>query len=411
MNQVVDELRPGVRTQWMQLAVLSGVHFLVDMFGNVLPAILPVICHDFQITLAVGGLVLASVPLASNGAQVLTGHLRPDKTRPFFLHLGVVLAAFICLMALAPRSPAGIAVLVGLGVISGSGVAVAHPEGLRAVHTLDRISPALSTAIFMTAGFLGFASGGAISAALVSSYGLKGLYPLIPCLVVGIVAIAVSRVRLAVEPQAPNGNGHAAQTAGAVLPFWEVLVIGVPAAISTTVILQLVPTWLHEMGFTLVFGGVSAAMFGWGSTVGPFVWTAIAHRRGNLPATAWAFLLSTPFIVLYLVFADRAGAAWLLFGVGFSSMSAYILTVTLARHARGLNLGQRMAFIVGGTWGVAAVFLMVCTRLADWVGTGPVLKVTPAGYVLSGLCALWVLRRHPSAARPPADTAVLKVAA
>jgi hypothetical protein len=302
----------------------------------------------------------------------------------------------------------GIVLLVGLGIISGSGVAVAHPEGLRAVHTLSRISPALSTAVFMTSGFLGFASGGAISAVLVASYGLKGLYPLIPCLVAGIVAIRLSKVRLAVESDATTANGQT-QSSAHVLPFWKVLFIGLPAAVSTTVILQLMPTYLNELGFDLTFGGFATAMFGWGSTVGPFVWTAVAHRKGDLRSSIWAFFLSTPFIMLYLVFAERAAAAWLLFGLGFSSMSAYILTIALARESRGFNLGQRMAFIVGGTWGIATVAFMILALVADWLGTGFVLKLTPAGYVLSGLCAFWVLRKHPNVVTAHTGAAVLKV--
>jgi FSR family fosmidomycin resistance protein-like MFS transporter len=409
MDQVIGEPGLAGRTQWVQLAVLSGVHFLVDMFGNVLPALLPVICEDFHVTLAVGGLILASLPLASNGVQLLTGHLRPDRTRPLFLHVGVVLSASICLMALAPRSLAGVVVLVGLGIVSGSGVAVAHPEGLRAVHTLDRISPALSTAIFMTAGFLGFASGGAISAALVSAYDLKGLLLLAPCLFAGVVAIVLSRVRLAVEPEPASGNGRVLAPSADVLPFWKVLSIGLPAAVSTTVILQLTPTYLHERGFSLAFGGVSTAMFGWGSTVGPFAWTAVAHRKGDLPSAVWAFGLATPFIVLYLVLSEHAAAAWLLFGVGFSAMSAYILTIALARRARGANLGRRMAFIVGGTWGIAMLVFMGLAPLADWLGTGLVLRLTPAGYLLSALGASWVLRQHPEAARAHPVTAALEL--
>ena len=97
----------------------------------------------------------------------------------------------------------------------------------------------------------------------------------------------------------------------------------------------------------------------------------------------------------------------MLFGVGFSSMSAYILTITLARQARGFNLGRRMALIVGGTWGIATIAVMILAPVADWVGTGPVLKVTPAGYILSGLCAFWVLRQHPQPARGRPGAAVL----
>jgi FSR family fosmidomycin resistance protein-like MFS transporter len=372
------------------------------MFGNVLPAILPVIRKDFQATLVVGGFVLASVPLASNIVQILTGHLRPHKTTPFFLYVGVILSASICLMALAPKSAGGIVLLLVLGMISGSGVAVAHPEGLRAVHALDRISPALSTAVFMTSGFFGFASGGAFSAGLVASYGLKGLYPLALCLIGGIAAILLSKVRLAVDHEDATPNGTVAEPTPEALPFWKVLVIGLPAAVSTTVILQLTPTHLHELGFTLTFGGVSTAMFGWGSAVGPFFWAALAHRKGDLPCSLWAFVLAAPFILLYLFFIQHAAAAWLLLGVGFSSMSAYVLTISLARNARGWSLGRRMAFIVGGTWGIAQVIFMILARVAGWVGTGPILDLTPAGYILSGLCAFYVLRQHPGAvpARP-----------
>jgi MFS family permease len=243
----------------------------------------------------------------------------------------------------------------------------------------------------------------------VASYGLKGLYPLIPLLVLGVVTMRLSKVRLAVEPDTPNGNGHALPASAHVLPFWKVMSIGVPAAVSTTIIQQLTPTYLHELGFDLAFGGFSVAMFGWGGAVGPFLWTVMAHRKGDLPASVWAFLLSTPFILLYLLFADHRAAAWLLFGVGFSSMSAYILTVTLARESRGFNLGRRMALIVGGTWGIATLALMILAPVADWVGTGLVLKLTPAGYLLSGLFALLVWRQHPQVERVRVVTTVIEL--
>jgi len=389
----------SLKVQWTQLTVLSGVHFLVDMLGNMLPAILPVILKEYGITLLVGVSIPIFLSLAANGMQILTGHMRSGKTTPFFLHLGMILAASLCLIALAPRSPTGIFLLFVLGVIGGTGVAVAHPEGLRAVHTLDRISPALSTAVFMTTGFFGFACGGMISAILVSSHGLKGLYPLALCPVVGIIAVVMSRVHLSAEKDAAPANGGQPVRQSDSVPFWKVLLIGVPAGVSTTIVQQLTPTYLHEMGFTLTFGGFSTAVFGWGGAVGPFLWAALAHKRGDLPCSVWAFLLSAPFMVLYLMFDDRPAAAWLLFGVGFSSMSAYILTVTLAREANGLNLGHRMALIVGGTWGISMLIYLVFAAAADLVGTGPVLKVTPAGYLLSAVFAYYVLRQHPESVR------------
>jgi hypothetical protein len=328
--------------------------------------------------------------------------MRADKTRPFFLYLGMLAAACVCLIAAAPRSPGSTILLVGFGVVSGCGIAVAHPEGLRAVHTLDRIAPSLSTAVFMTSGFFGFASGGAISAALVSSYGLKGLYPLMLFSLLGVVAVRIVGVRLAVDSDGarPVSPETVPEDATRAVPFWKILVIGIPSAVSTTLILLLTPTHLHALGFELTFGGFSTAMFGWGGAVGPFVWAAVAHRKGDLPSSFWAFMLSVPFAILYLVFDKQTGAVWFLFGTGFSAMSGYILTITLARHAKGLNLGHRMAFIVGGTWGVAMLVFLPLSAIADRLGTGPILKLAPAGYLVSGLFALRVWWRYPELALP-----------
>jgi FSR family fosmidomycin resistance protein-like MFS transporter len=389
----------SLKVQWIQLIVLSGVHFLVDMLGNLLPAILPAILKEYRITLFVGVSIPIFLSFAANGVQILTGHMRSDKTTPFFLHLGLILSASICLIALAPRSPSGVLLLLALGIICGTGVGVAHPEGLRAVHTLGRISPAMSTAVFMTTGFFGFACGGMISAVLVSSHGLNGLYPLVVCPVAGIVAVVMSRVHLSVDRDVtPTNGGQPTHGLGSV-PFWKVLLIGIPAGVSTTVIQQLTPMHLHEMGFDLTFGGFSAAVFGWGGAVGPFLWAALAYKRGDLPCSIWAFLLTVPFMVLYLMFDDRRAAAWLLFGAGFFCTSAYVLTVTLAREAKGSSLGHRMALIVGGTWGISMLIYLAFAGAADLVGTGPVLKLTPAGYLLSAVFAFYVLRQHPESVR------------
>ena len=134
----------------------------------------------------------------------------------------------------------------------------------------------------MTSGFFGFASGGMISAVLVSSYGLRGLYPLVFCpdaRHLALIAVRGASVHRGCESRVRTWRESTPRPNA--LPFWKVLAIGLPAAVSTTVVLQLTPTYLAELGFDLTFGGFSTAMFGWGGAVGPFLWTAIAHRKAN----------------------------------------------------------------------------------------------------------------------------------
>ena len=150
----------------MQLLALASVHFVVDLFSGMPPAILPAIREEFTLSLSRGGFVMVALYLTCNGVQVLTGHVRAGKRRPLLLHLGLLLSAGVCLVGILPKGAGAYPSMLLLAVVSGIGIALVHPEGLRGVHRLKRIPPAVSTAVFMAGGFLGYASGGAVSAFL-----------------------------------------------------------------------------------------------------------------------------------------------------------------------------------------------------------------------------------------------------
>ena len=378
----------------MQLFVLAGVHFLIDMFASMLPAILPAIRDEFGLSLSLGGLVLAALYMTSNGVQPLIGHMRANRRRPLFLHLGLIIGASICLLGALPRGSGAFAIMILLAVVSGCGIAIVHPEGLRAVHWLRRIPPAISTAVFMSGGFLGYASGGAVSAFLVSRFGLKGLYPLALCPVIGIVMVIFLRIRLAVERKVHNKNE--AQKEENSLPFWLIIAMAMPAAVSTTILVALLPTVLNELGFELTFGGFSTMMFGLGGAVGSFVWANLAHKKGELNCSIAALFLVIPFLVIYLLFINSRTAIWILFAVGFCAIAAYILMITLSRYATGLSLGQRMGFMAGGTWALANIVFMALLPVAEHFGTNVILKFTPLGYLCSGAFGLFVMSKAKS---------------
>lgn len=375
--------------QWAQLLVLSGVHFTVDMLGNILPSILPVVRSELTLSLSLGGFALGALIITANGVQLLTGHLRAEQTKPFFLHLGLALAVSICLLAALPRSPVGVSALLLLAIITGCGIAVVHPEGLRAVHALPGIAPAISTAVFMTGGFLGFASGGVVSTALVSRFGLPGLYLLIVCPVLGVLMVVLLRIRLAFEPASARVSQPAPTKTGP--GFHLIMIMAIPAAVSTTLIALLLPTGLEELGFKLTFGGYSATMFGLGGALGSFVWAAVAHRKGELLCSTLAFLLAGPFALAYLLLINNNWAVWIIFAAGFCAFAAYILLITLARYAPGANLGRRMSWIVGGTWLFASVVFFPIVPIAERFGTHVVLQYVPLGYLLSGLLGLHIM--------------------
>jgi FSR family fosmidomycin resistance protein-like MFS transporter len=210
------------------------------------------------------------------------------------------------------------------------------------------------------------------------------------------------RIRLAVERT--EYYEPATQKSQSRLPFHLILAMAVPAAVSTTIIASLLPTALNELGFELTFGGFSATMFGLGGAVGSFFWAHLAHKKGELKCSVAALLLVIPFLVLYFIFIESRMAIWILFGAGFCAVSAYILMITLSRQAKGLTLGQRMGFMVGGTWMVAYIVFIPLLQIAEYFGSDLVLKFSPLGYLLSGAFGLYVMLKvqRPTLTKVPA---------
>ncbi len=385
---------------WLQLLALASAHFLIDMLASMLPAILPALRTEFSLSLSRGGLVMAAMYITCNAVQPLTGHLRAESRRPLLLHLGLILGAGICLLGVLPRTDAAFLLMMLLAVVSGVGIAIVHPEGLRGVHRLKHIQPAISTAVFMAGGFLGYAGGGAVSAYLVARFGFPGLYPLVLSPIIGIGMVLLSRVRLAVEPNTPSKERmRPVPNRENLLPFWLIMVIAMPAAISTTILSSLLPTALSELGFELTFGGLSTTVFGLGGAAGSFVWAHIARQKGELRCSIVALFLAVPFLAAYLALMNNTAAIGILLGVGFCTVSAYILMITLSRYAVGLTLGQRMGFIVGGTWALAYVVFMALLPVAERFGSNVVLTLSPLGYLLSGISGLVVMLKARNSAR------------
>ena len=378
------------RRQAIQLAVLTLIHATVDMFGGMLPALLPEIRRHFGLSLAAGIGLLSVLNLFSNSVQIATGHLRARNPRPFFIPTGALLATLLVLMALLPGGAPGRPWLFLLAAIGGCGIAVVHPEGLRAVHALDRLPGALSTSVFMTGGFLGFAGGAWVATMLVSHFGLPGLQWLALFAAVGLIAFYILPPRLAVEPDPdlePAPVDPRAPPVAAHVSFWQVLLIAIPAAIGSTLIASLLPTRLNELHFTLTHGGFASLAFGVGSAAGSLGWAIIARRRGELTCITIGLLSGVPILIMFLLLIKFSLALILLMAGGACAGSAYPLLVALARRTSGPILGTRMALMVGGTWGTASILLLALGPVAERWGSQPLLFLAVIAFFVSGLLA------------------------
>ena len=350
-------------------------------------------------TLAVGAGMMTVLHMGANVVQLVVGHFRSEKRRCIFLPMGLVLAGGMFFMGVLPMGEQGQVWLFGLAAVAGVGIAMAHPEGLRAVHSLKGIAPGVSSAVFLTGGFFGFSGGAWLTTELVDRGGLGSLMWLMVLPVVTIGLVYGLRIRLSTESEEKLEVEEAAardkegQDGPVRRSFWPLLLMAAPATVATTVIVGLVPTRLAELGFDLPFGGRTNMMFGAGGVIGAFTWSFLAKNKDEIPFCTAGALLAAPFVAVYFCFMEYPWAMWLLVGGGMCTTGAFALAVTAARHAVGPRFGLRMALMLGGSWGVGSLALMGAGYLAKYVGVHNVLVPMSGFYVLAGLVGVGIIIR------------------
>ena len=383
---------------WRQLLVLSFAHAITDTFVGMIAPVLVPMRDRYGMSLALLIFVSSLLGFSANIFQIPVGHMRARFTSPVLICLGVLLAGAAVFIPCLPPGTANALVMSAIALAAGVGVAIVHPEGLRAVHGLDTIPSSLSTAVFMVAGFMGFAGGALISSMLTGYFGLNSLMWAYLAAPVAAAALFSSGIRLPLETEADQRKS-ALELRDNVpsVPFVPLFIMAAVLATCSQIQATLLPSYLHEeVGYPLPFSGLSFTLFGVGGMVGAITWGALAPRIGHLRVLLLSSFIGAPLTALYLLLAPRSqAAAALLTFTGFVVYTGFPLCITLARYAfSSLRFGQRMGLISGGSWGIAAVVLWVLGPITEYTGMGPLLHLIWIGYLAAGVLAIIEIRRQ-----------------
>jgi len=382
--------------QWLQLLSLTLAHAVADTYvGIIAPVLVPMQAH-YKVSLSLLIVISSMMGFCANVFQVPIGHFRATWHTPLLIAMGVLLAGLAVFIPNLPAGPLALSGMVAIAVIAGFGVATVHPEGLRAVHGLDRISPSLSTAVFMVAGFCGFATGAVLSSALTEYFGLSSIRWLYLAAPLAIIPLLLTKIRLHIDTRKAEDEPEVSSEIPSV-PFIPLLLMAAILATCSAVQATLLPTYLYkEAGYSLSFSGLSFTLFGVGGVAGAITWGALAPRIGHLKLLIIGSLLGAPLTALYLWLAPQSKlAVILLIFTAFIVYTGFPLCVTLARYARSsLHFSQRIGLISGATWGIAAVFIWILSPISARTGFGPLLHLIWIGYLIACGIAFSMLKQQ-----------------
>jgi FSR family fosmidomycin resistance protein-like MFS transporter len=366
------------------MGALASGHLATDFANGALPALLPFLADEFDLSYVLVGLAMLAWAFSSSILQPLFGLWSDRRGAIWLLPVGLALGGLgIGLATVAPTYWACLALIT----LSGLGTAAYHPEGSKFASYVSGRRRASGMSLFSIGGNLGYALGPIAATALVVHFGLEaGLLLALPCLLVaGLLLAATPYLR----GFAPSGEPTLA-AAGEDRPGAMAALLGVIAlrSVAWFGLITFVPLFEVARGNTEAYGNRLLAAMLFTGGVGTLVAGPLADRFGRRPVLVLSVLATGPLVLVYLLAGGAVGAVALaLVGpcvIGTFGVTTLMSQEYLPRHiglASGLGIGLSI-----GLGGIAAVGLGALADAVDLESALYVCAVTPM--LALALCVL-----------------------
>jgi len=349
-----------------RLLILAGAHFLNDFYSHFLPPLLPLVVDKLKLSLTLAGLSATTYSVASSFAQPLFGILSDRTPRSSFSLISPFLTVgFMSLIGVVSSFSMLLVVLAAGGL----GAAAFHPQSVSLAGRLSGARKGLGLSIFISGGTIGSALGPLAIVLLVAAVGLERSFVVI----LPGLAVAVAFLRLRPWFRAPtSADGAAGSPLQATLvrrwrPLLLLLGVVVFRSITRFSVVTFLPLLLHERGLSIVVGGGALTIFISCEAAGSIMSGHLSDRWGRRIVIMCTLLISVPLLFLFLASSGAVSLA-LLGLAGFALMSSNSVVVAAAQELVPGGAGTSSSLVMGFSWGIASMFLVLVGRLADSVG-------------------------------------------
>lgn len=247
--------------RYRSVGLLSAGHLFTDLNQGAIPALLPFLIAEHNLSYAAAASIVFATNIASSIVQPIFGHLSDRLGRVWLMPAGILLAGLgVALSGVADSFPLTLAAVA----ISGIGVSAFHPEGAKLANRLAHENKAMGLSIFAIGGNAGFALGPIVTTAALLYWGLKGT-----------LALAVPAVLVALF---------------LYLQFRDVTTSGCqpPVSSSTT---QNQDRWGQFFRLSGIVVARSVLLYGLNTFI-PLYWISVLHESAALGGTALTVLFS-----------------------------------------------------------------------------------------------------------------------
>jgi FSR family fosmidomycin resistance protein-like MFS transporter len=362
------------------MAALSSGHLATDLAQGSLPALLPFLKAEFDLTYTMASALVLAATISSSLIQPLFGLWSDARGALWLLPAGVGLAGVgMALAAAAPSYP-----LTFLAVLAaGLGVAAYHPEGSKFASYASGSRRASGMSFFSVGGNIGFALGPVYASALILSLGLKGgLLIALPGLAVATGLVLVLRYLASFAPEESPREQRAAaaktETRGLVLLL---VVVGL-RSVAHMGLFTFIPLWEIHNGHGEAYGTLVLALFLFAGAVGTLLGGPLADRFGRRPVLRGSFIAATPLILVYVLVGGPIGVAAVTLS-GACVIGTFGVSLVMSQEYMPGRVGMASGLSIGLAIGLGGVAALVLGALADTVDLETAVLATAIGPTLA----------------------------
>lgn len=360
------------------LGLLSLGHLVNDMNQGALPALLPFLIAEHNLSYGAAAGIMFAFTITSTVIQPVLGHLADRCNQGWLIPAGVVMASGG--LAVSGLVPGYIPVIIAV-IVSGTGSAAFHPEAARHVDLYGGDKKATAMSIFGVGGNLGFSLGPLLMTGSLLCFGLDGT--MIMVFPAGIVAfLFMTQFR---QLKSRDSNVKPLQAATASRDDWSAFFWLTITIIGKSVIfyalLTFIPLyWTRELGQTTLAGGVALSLFSFAGIFGNLLGGRLADRYGYKAVVVAGCTLLVPVIPAFVLTESVFIALILVIAAGVLLLMTYGPTVVMGQQYLPNHVGLSSGMTLGVAYSVGGAVTPFLGNVADMHGVGAALAciaVTP----------------------------------
>lgn len=349
--------------------VLALGHLVTDLNQGALPAMLPffISAHDLSYTAA--ATVVFAANLASSIVQPVFGYAADRFSIPWLLCAGLAFAGMgLGLTGLCESYP----VLIGLAVISGTGVAAYHPEAARLVNfdAGDQKNTAMS--IFGVGGTIGFAAGPVLVTTAILQWGTKGTLILILPVAAMAVFMATQLQKFKSIAQRQTGKTPPRSPEPASQNSWAFIRLTL-VVIGRSVIFYGLNTfiplyWIHHFHQSQIQGSLALTAFAGSGVLGHLAGGHLADKIGAKTVLLTGLTGLIILLPLFNLVHTPETAMLLMFPIGFALYTSYSPSIVMGQSYLPGRVGVSSGITLGLAVSAGGATAPLIGKIADLYG-------------------------------------------